>query len=182
MGHSSQSGGCRSAVACPPAAQGVSTRALHKSFAGGRKPRGRGHTRQDPDLVIAALLHDAVEDQEVPYELIVREFGKKVADLVQEVSDDKTLAKEDRKEKQVKTAGKKSNGAKFIKLADKTSNLRAITYSPAPTWSIKRRLDYIGWAKQVVAGLRGASPWLEQQFDHAATEAERSINVVVVRN
>jgi hypothetical protein len=62
-----------------------------------------------------------------------------------------------------------------------TSNLRAITYSPAPAWSVKRRLDYIGWAKSVVAELRGASPWLEQQFDHAAIEAERSINVVVVK-
>jgi (p)ppGpp synthase/HD superfamily hydrolase len=77
---------------------------------------------KDPELVIAALLHDAVEDQEVPYELIVREFGKKVADLVQEVSDDKSLDKEDRKERQVKNASKKSEGAKFIKLADKTSN------------------------------------------------------------
>src|ERR1700751_2633512 len=52
---------------------------------------------KEPDLVIAALLHDAIEDQEVPYELIVREFGNKVADLVQEVSDDKTLAKDERK-------------------------------------------------------------------------------------
>ena len=120
---------------------------------------------KEPNLVIAALLHDAVEDQEVPYELIVREFGKKVADLVQEVSDDKTLAKEERKAIQIKTVNKKSNGAKIIKLADKTSNLRAITYSSAPTWSVKRRLDYVDWAKQVVAGLRGASPWLEKQFD-----------------
>lgn len=137
---------------------------------------------KDPDLVIAALLHDAVEDQEVPHKLIVRQFGKKVADLVQEVTDDKTLAKADRKNRQVKTAQKKSGGAKIIKLADKTSNLRAITYSPAPTWSVKRRLDYIGWAKKVVAGLRGASPWLERQFDHAAMEAERSINLVAVKN
>ena len=44
----------------------------------------------DPNLVIAALLHDAVEDQEVPLEIIVREFGKQVADIVMEVSDDKT--------------------------------------------------------------------------------------------
>ena len=135
---------------------------------------------KDPDLVVAALLHDAVEDQEVPYELIVREFGQKVADLVREVSDDKTLAKEVRKETQIKTASKKSNGAKIIKLADKTSNLRAVASSPAPTWSVKRRLDYIGWAKEVVGGLRGASPWLEQQFDRAVMEAERSINVVAV--
>jgi (p)ppGpp synthase/HD superfamily hydrolase len=130
--------------------------------------------------VIAALLHDAVEDQEVPYELIVREFGKTVADLVHEVSDDKTLAKDERKANQIKTANKKSSGAKIIKLADKTSNLRAITYSPAPTWSVKRRLDYIDWAKAVVVGMRGASPWLEEQFDHAAKEAERTINVATL--
>jgi len=38
---------------------------------------------------------------------------------------------------QVKTASKKSNGAKIIKLADKIGNLRAIAYSPAPGWSSK---------------------------------------------
>jgi (p)ppGpp synthase/HD superfamily hydrolase len=66
--------------------------------------------------------------------------------LVQEVTDDKTLPKTARKEKQATTAGKKSKDAKLIKLADKTSNLRAITFSPAPEWSVKRRLDYIEWA------------------------------------
>src|ERR1035437_10952045 len=70
---------------------------------------------------------------------------------------------------------KKSDQAKLIKLADKTSNLRAITFSPSPEWSIRRRLEYIDWAKKVVAGLRGASPWLEEQFDRAAQDAERSI-------
>ena len=55
--------------------------------------------------------------------------------------------------------------------------MRAITFSPAPNWSVKRRLEYIGWAREVVKGLRGASPWLEQQFDNAAAEAEGSIAV-----
>jgi hypothetical protein len=32
------------------------------------------------------------------------------------------------------------------------------------------------WAKNVVAGLRGISPWLEQQFDEAVAAAERSLN------
>ena len=136
----------------------------------------------DPDLVVAALLHDAIEDQEVPHELIAREFGNRVADLVQEVSDDKTSPKEDRKEEQIKTAHNKSKDAKIIKLADKASNLRSMTFSPPPNWSVKRRLEYIGWSKQVVAGLRGASPWLEQKYDDAAKEAERLINVVAVEN
>jgi (p)ppGpp synthase/HD superfamily hydrolase len=89
-------------------------------------------------VVIAALLHDAVEDQEVPVEMIAREFGKQVADIVMEVTDDKTLPKDERKRKQIETAPKKSREAKLIKLADKTSNLRAVASSPAADWSVKR--------------------------------------------
>jgi (p)ppGpp synthase/HD superfamily hydrolase len=132
---------------------------------------------KNPKVVIAALLHDAIEDQEVPRELIAREFGEEVAALVEEVTDDKGLEKQHRKRIQAQTASKKSDDAKRIKLADKTSNLRAITFSAPPDWSVKRRLEYIRWAKEVVSGLRGASPLLEQQFDRAAEEAERSVHV-----
>lgn len=96
---------------------------------------------------------------------------------IQELTDDKSLDKAERKRLQVENAATKSNQAKLIKLADKTSNLRAIAFSPAPEWSVKRRLDYIDWAKSVVAGLRGTSPWLEEQFDKAAEAAERSFGV-----
>jgi len=67
------------------------------------------------------------------------------------VTDDKTLPKDERKRKQIETAPKKSREAKLIKLADKTSNLRTIASSPAADWSVKRRLEYIEWAKNVVA-------------------------------
>lgn len=132
---------------------------------------------RNPKAVIAALLHDAIEDQEVPRELIAREFGEDVAALVEEVSDDKELEKQHRKRIQVETAHKKSDDAKLIKLADKTSNLRAITFSAPPDWSVKRRLEYIRWAKEVVSGLRRVSPLLEQQFDRTAEEAERSVHI-----
>jgi (p)ppGpp synthase/HD superfamily hydrolase len=133
------------------------------------------------DLVVAALLHDAIEDPEVPSELIAREFGPEVAAFVEEVTDDKSLGKEERKHRQVVNAPNKSPGAKLVKLADKTSNLRAIASSPAPAWSVKRRLEYIDWAKKVAAGLRdpssAASKWLEEQFDRAVEDAERSVAV-----
>jgi len=129
----------------------------------------------DPDAVIAALLHDAVEDAGVKSETIASEFGQHVADIVMEVSDDKTLPKDERKQLQIKNAPKKSREAKLIKLADKTSNVRAVMHSPAPNWSVQRRLEYIEWAKNVVAGLRGTSPWLEQQFDEAAEQAARAL-------
>ncbi|MDI2073066.1 HD domain-containing protein [Bradyrhizobium sp. Mp27] len=132
---------------------------------------------QDPELVVAALLHDAIEDQEVPSDLIAREFGTRVAALIAEVTDDKSLDKAERKRLQVEHAPKKTDAAKLIKLADKTSNVRAIAFAPSPDWSVRRRLEYIDWAKKVVQGLRGASPWLEEQFDRAVEDAERSLAV-----
>lgn len=133
----------------------------------------------DPNVVIAALLHDAIEDQGVTSETLAIEFGQHVADIVMEVTDDKALPKEERKRKQVENARNKSYKAKLIKLADKTSNLRTIAISPAADWSVERRFEYVTWAKAVVTGLRGASPWLEQQFDEAAITAEESLDPAV---
>jgi len=129
----------------------------------------------DPNLVIAALLHDAIEDCEVPHKLIAETFGADVADLVAEVTDDKTLEKAERKKRQVTTAHEKTDRAKLLKLADKTSNLRALVSSPAPDWSVHRRIEYIDWAREVAHGLRGVSPLLEKQFDVAALAAEQSL-------
>ncbi len=133
----------------------------------------------DPNIVIAALIHDAIEDQDVTSDVLASEFGQHVADIVMEVTDDKSLPKEERKRKQVEAAPKKSGEAKLIKLADKTSNLRTIAVSPAADWSVGRRLEYVEWAKAVVAGLRGTSPWLEQQFDQAAERAVQSLDPAV---
>ena len=110
---------------------------------------------KDPELIVAALLHDAIEDQEVPKSVIAEGFGEDVAGLVDEVTDDKTIDKQERKRLQVEHAPKKSQRAKILKLADKTSNLRAIAASPPPDWSVKRRLEYVDWARGVSEGLKG---------------------------
>jgi (p)ppGpp synthase/HD superfamily hydrolase len=120
----------------------------------------------DPNLVIAALLHDAVEDQGVALETIANDFGQHVAEIVMEVTDDKSLPKAERKRR-------KSRKANLLKLADKISNMRAVGDSRAPDWSVERRLEYVEWANNVVAGLRGTSPWLEDQFDQATERAMR---------
>jgi (p)ppGpp synthase/HD superfamily hydrolase len=129
----------------------------------------------DAELILAALLHDAIEDQEVPYSLIAATWGEPVANLVMELTDDKSLPKDERKRRQVESAPGKSDRAKMIKLADKTSNLRAVAASAAPDWSVSRRLAYVTWARDVAKGLRGVNPWLEGKFDEAAELAERSI-------
>ena len=116
-------------IRAPP----VLTRAGADSSLAGAPSPGRSLARprasactggKDPNLVVAALLHDTIEDQEVPRKTIADIWGEDVAALVEEVSDDKSLDKEERKRRQLKSAPKKSDRAKTLKLADKISNLR----------------------------------------------------------
>ncbi len=125
---------------------------------------------RDPELVVAALLHDASEHQGVPPARIARRFGKKVSRLVKEVTDDTSLPTKERKRRQIVDAATKSKEAKILKLADKTSNLRAIAGSPR-RWQRKRRLKYVRWASAVAEGLTGVSTMLEREFRRAARRA-----------
>jgi len=122
---------------------------------------------KDVNLVIAGLLHDCREDQNVPYEELVEHFGKDVADLVSEVTDDKTLPKPERKRLQVVNTPHKSDRAKMLKLADKTSNLRAIRSSPPHDWDAQRKNEYFAWAKEVVASCGNVNTYLSEQFNEA---------------
>ena len=121
----------------------------------------------DERVLIAAILHDTIEDTETTEQELVREFGKEIADIVMEVTDDKTLAKAERKQLQIEHAGSISRRAKLVKLADKISNLRDIANSPPSDWSLARKQEYFDWAKAVVDGLRGVHPALEHIFDEA---------------
>ena len=121
----------------------------------------------DVELVMAALLHDTVEDTGVTFAEWEERFGGDVAGLVIEVTDDKSLPKEMRKDLQVRDAPKKSVRAQVLKLADKISNLRSIAASPPVGWSLERRQQYFEWARQVVAGLTAPNPALKEEFDRA---------------
>ena len=132
---------------------------------------------KDPDLVIAALLHDAIEDQKIPQEVIAENFGEDVASLVMEVTDDKTKPKEERKRLQIVNAPNKSPRAKLLKLADSTSNVKSVTDSPPADWPVSRRRDYIVWARQVVAALGDVHPGLQELFASAAGRADEAARV-----
>jgi guanosine-3',5'-bis(diphosphate) 3'-pyrophosphohydrolase len=119
----------------------------------------------DLDTLIAALLHDTVEDTDTTIEEIEAEFGPVIAELVMEVTDDGTLPQHERKALQVKHAPNLTYKAKLVKLADKIANLRDIDRSPPAGWSLKRSQTYFDWAKEVIDGLRGTHENLEAIFD-----------------
>ncbi|XP_064373850.1 guanosine-3',5'-bis(diphosphate) 3'-pyrophosphohydrolase MESH1 isoform X1 [Dromaius novaehollandiae] len=81
------------------------------------------------DIVVlqAALLHDTVEDTDTTFSEIEERFGEEVRRVVEEVTDDKTLPKAERKRLQIEHAPGCSRRAKLVKLADKLHNLRDIS-------------------------------------------------------
>lgn len=103
------------------------------------------------DLVIlqGALLHDTIEDTTVTFEDICNEFGREVAQLVLEVTDDKSLSWQARKDAQVVTTPLKSRNAKLIKMADKIYNLRDLNKSMPVGWTQDRVREYFIWSKKV---------------------------------
>jgi len=121
----------------------------------------------DLRTLIAAVLHDTVEDTDTTFEEITAMFGAKVAAVVREVSDDTSLAKADRKRLQIEHAPQMSRRAALVKLADKTSNLRDVASSPPRGWPLARRRAYFDWAKAVVEQLPPVNKRLRAAFDEA---------------
>jgi guanosine-3',5'-bis(diphosphate) 3'-pyrophosphohydrolase len=111
------------------------------------------------------LLHDTIEDTKTTGTELRRLFGTRVAGIVAEVTDNKRLPKERRKELQIDHAGSLSQNAKQVKLADKICNLRDILASPPKDWSIQRKRQYFDWAKKVIDQVRGTNSKLERRFD-----------------
>jgi guanosine-3',5'-bis(diphosphate) 3'-pyrophosphohydrolase len=131
---------------------------------------------EDMDVLIAALLHDTIEDTETTEEKIAGMFGKKVSKIVSEVTDDKSLPKAERKQMQVEHAPHLSTGAKLVKLGDKISNITDIMKNPPDGWSLERKREYVEWGEKVVAGLRGTNENLERYFDETVAEAKRKFS------
>lgn len=120
---------------------------------------------KDAHVICAALLHDTIEDTDTTGLELEQAFGAKIASIVCEVSDDKTLTKKERKQLQIEHAEHCSFEAKLVKLADKICNLRDILTSPPTMWTTERKAEYFDWARQVVAQLGGVNAKLEAEFE-----------------
>jgi guanosine-3',5'-bis(diphosphate) 3'-pyrophosphohydrolase len=133
-------------------------------------------------VLCAALLHDTIEDtQTTPDELRVA-FGEIITSVVLEVTDDKNLDKAERRDLQVRHAHALSDRAKLVKLADKICNVDDIVAAPPANWTLKRKRDYLQWAKDVVDRLRGTHPGLEAIFDTVHAKGVRALDEATGRS
>jgi guanosine-3',5'-bis(diphosphate) 3'-pyrophosphohydrolase len=129
----------------------------------------------DEVTLIAAALHDTVEDTQTTFGELEERFGSEVTSLVRELTDDKSLEKAQRKLLQIEHAQNSSSRAKQLKIADKICNVRDITDTPPADWSLRRRRDYVTWSEHVVTGCRGVNAKLDHAFDQAISRSKNML-------
>jgi guanosine-3',5'-bis(diphosphate) 3'-pyrophosphohydrolase len=127
-------------------------------------------------ILQAAFLHDVLEDTQTRPPELAERFGNEVLSIVQEVTDDMSLARPERKRLQVEKASALSRSAKLIRIADKVCNLLDITPLQPADWSTDRKREYFDWAEKVVDQCRGANVDLERHFDLILKEKRRMMS------
>lgn len=130
----------------------------------------------DPDLLVAALLHDILEDTELTEAALGDRFGARVAAIVAELTDDMRLPHEVRKRLQYEGAHQLSLPARKIRIADKAANIYDIAHYPLE-WPHEKKADYLGWAEKIVNRIRGTSPEIERWFDRELAEGKDILNL-----
>ena len=133
---------------------------INKPYFGAHVVKVNGIVKQyttDEDLLCAALLHDVIEDcfedPEVGYHIIEEEFGKRVADIVMELTSSKEDIDDNYNSKADYLIVKMihmSDDALIIKLSDRLQNI-----SDAFTASERFRTKYFQETVQIMDELEG---------------------------
>lgn len=122
------------------------------------------------DILVAALLHDTVEDTKITFADIQKSFGTTAEGYVRELTDNMSLPQEERMKLQIETAPKKSLAAAQIKLADKYDNLKSLQSNPPATWDQKKIDEYFLSAKKVTSSLPAANVPLKKAVDDVISQ------------
>jgi (p)ppGpp synthase/HD superfamily hydrolase len=123
--------------------------------------------------IIAAWLHDSVEDTEVGLDEIEKEFGKEVRVIVEGLTDHdhyKDLPLQERKRLQAERLRNETDSVRRVKIADQTSNVRGLTIDPINSMNSEECYHYIRGAKLLADECRGVSDLLDNLFDQAYTK------------
>jgi (p)ppGpp synthase/HD superfamily hydrolase len=130
--------------------------------------------------IVAAWLHDMVEDTHITLEVIEEKFGKEVMEIVDGLTDPihfKNFKNAERKQMQADRIAGKSEGIRRIKLADQIANIRFLTTDPEPNWSKEGNRDYVMGAKKIVDKCRGISSILDEMFDREYKKSSKFFNI-----
>ena len=115
----------------------------------------------DADLaIVCALLHDVIEDTEVTFKLVQREFGKAVAEGVLALTKDESVPKDQRLLDSLKRILQQPPEIGMVKLADRISNLQP----PPAFWTQEKIKQYFAESKMVYDMLQSADVYLADRL------------------
>lgn len=119
---------------------------------------------EDVEVLVAALLHDTVEDSGVTIKGIQTMFEKggypRVHSIVAEVTDDRgpNSTREMRKRAQLSHAPHLSESARLVKSADMQNNLCSIIKEGPPSkWTVAYTQGYFLWKYEIVKMIQGVN-------------------------
>lgn len=127
----------------------------------------------DVEVLIAAVLHDVLEDTPTSADEVTERFGARVCRFVQALSDDKSLPRKRRREITLEELPEMEELVKVIKLADLSSNIKLLP----PNWSEDRKLEYLEWSERAATICSSACQalsdfyWQRARATRAALEA-----------
>jgi guanosine-3',5'-bis(diphosphate) 3'-pyrophosphohydrolase len=124
----------------------------------------------DTEVIMAALMHDLIEDTDCEYDDLRGRFGQRVADLVAVLSGDMRLPKPQRRAEVIERARGAVPEAKAIRLADRLDNL-----SDMAGFSVARKTEYLEGSRKTLAACRGVNPALEEALARAIARVEREL-------
>jgi guanosine-3',5'-bis(diphosphate) 3'-pyrophosphohydrolase len=97
----------------------------------------------DVEVLIAAVLHDVLEDTPTTALEVSERFGARVCRFVEALSDDKSLPRPRRREITLEELPQMESLVKVVKLADLASNIKLLP----PNWSEARKREYLEWSE-----------------------------------
>jgi guanosine-3',5'-bis(diphosphate) 3'-pyrophosphohydrolase len=114
----------------------------------------------DVEVLMAAVLHDVLEDTPTTRDEVLALFGDRVLQLVDSVTDDKQLSRAERRQQVLDHLPEASEATKVIKMADLCSNVMTLPSD----WAPERAREYLRWAHDAAALCAGINPPLDQLF------------------
>lgn len=116
--------------------------------------------RNENLAVQCALLHDVIEDADIPYQHVMDEFGSAVADGVLALSKDKKIEKHLQMADSLQRIRRQPPEIWMVKLADRITNLQP----PPSDWSKEKIERYKAEAVEILSVLGEASNFLSSRL------------------
>lgn len=110
--------------------------------------------------VLAAILHDTIEDTPVKLEDLENQYGRKVAQGVWALTKDENLPKEQQMADSIQKIKKQPHEIWCVKLADRIVNMQ----EPPSYWTAERRKKYYDEAKFILQELGKADKYLQNRL------------------